>query len=99
MNKLKEIKSKITRLEKILGNLENEYDKKKEPFEKELSDLELLRMQIEYGLKIGDTIPYQNKQYKICGFDTYWPRGSLVKKDGTVSTVVHNLYIYPRKIE
>lgn len=51
------------------------------------------------GLKVGDVVTYQGKQYKFLCLESYdsnikycWIKGNLIKKDGSVSDVEKSLY-------
>ena len=53
--------------------------------------------ELEYGLKIGDKINYEGKNYIVSGYSSFWIKGKLVKKDGTISERCINLYNTKRK--
>ena len=82
------LKNEICAIEDEIARLERELKLKK---------CELAEM--EYGIKIGEIVISEGKKYKIMGYDTYWPKGYLIKKDGTCGTQPHNLYHIKRKSE
>jgi len=86
MDTLNELRFKKGKLEKEIDILVNEKIKIQRKID-----------EIEFGVKIGDKVTYDENKYIVIKFETFWIKGRLIKKDGTVGIKESHLYNFKRK--